>query len=193
MLMELIRQFNFLDIVILIILFRICYIAVTMGLPIEFFKLLGVLCATYVSLHYYISLSDIIQRSYLPKNMPPEFMDFLIFLILAAAGYLISVALRSTFYRFIKMEAVPKINKIGGFILGLARGFFAVGLIVYALAISTVSYLTLSVKHSYLGSRAFSIAPQTYSWLWSNLFSKFSLNEKPNPVVSDVFDNFLRK
>lgn len=193
MIMELFRQFNFLDIVLLIILFRICYIAVTMGLPIEFFKLLGVLSATYVSLHYYINLSDIIQSRYLPKNMPLEFMDFLIFLILAAAGYLVFVCLRGTFYRFMKMEATPKINKIGGFILGLARGFFTVGLITYCLAISTISYLTLSVKHSYLGSRAFSIAPQTYSWLWSNLFSKFSLNEKPNPVVKEVNDNFIRK
>ncbi len=192
MLMELFRQFNFLDILILIILFRICYLAVKMGLPIEFFKLLGVLCATYVALHYYTNLSEIIRR-FSFKNMPLGFMAFLIFLILAAAGYLVCVALRSTFYRFIKMEAVPKINKIGGFILGLARGFFTIGLITYCLSISSVDYLAFSVKHSYLGSRAFSIAPQTYNWLWSNLFSKYYLNEKPNPVVNEVNDSFLGK
>lgn len=192
MLMELFRQFNFLDIVILIILFRICYIAVVMGLPVEFFKLLGVLCATYLSLHYYTGLSEIIRRFSL-KNMPLEFMAFLIFLILAAAGYLIFVALRSIFYRFMKMEALPKINQIGGFILGLARGFFTIGLVVYALAISSVDYLALSVKHSYLGSRAFSIAPQAYGWLWDNLFSKYSLNEKPNPVVNKLNHSFPGK
>lgn len=192
MLMELFKQFNFLDIVILIILFRICYIAVAMGLPIEFFKLLGVLCATYLSLHYYTSLSEIIRR-FSSKNMPLEFMSFLIFLILAAAGYLVFVALRSIFYRFMKMKALPKINKIGGFILGLARGFFTIGLVVYALAISSVDYLALSVKHSYLGSRAFSIAPQAYGWLWSSLFSKYSLNEKPNPVVNKLNHSFPGK
>ncbi|MBU0547429.1 MAG: CvpA family protein [Candidatus Omnitrophica bacterium] len=187
------QQLNFLDIVILIILFRICYIAVKTGLIIEFFKLLGLLFSIYIASHYYTSLSDMIQRHYIPKAIPLEFVDFVIFIILVSAGYLFFVLLRSVFYRFMKMEAVPKLNKYGGLVLGLARGYFTIGLLTYILMISSVSYLSSSVKRSYLGSRVSSVSAQTYNWIWESIFSKFSPQEKSNSIVSEVSDSFTKK
>ena len=200
MVMEIFRQFNFLDVLILIILFRICYVAVKMGLPVEFFKLLGVLSAIYCSLHYYTKLSDIIRSRFFYRvhspvraDMPLEFLDFLVFLILAGIGYLVFVILRSMFYRFMKMEAVPEINKIGGFILGLIRGYFTIGLLTYILTISSISYLSSSVRYSYLGSKAFFVAPGAYNWFWNNFASKFSPEEKSNTTVYEVMENFKGK
>lgn len=188
-----IAQSNFVDIVIIIITLRICYIAAVMGLVVEFFKLLGVLFATYISLHYYTSISDIIQRHFFSKEMPLEFMDFLVFVILAFLAYLGVIVLRSIFYRLIKLEATPKINKMSGFILGLGRAYFSVGLLVFILSISSVSYLNDSVKHSYLGSRAFSISPRSYNWIWNSIVSKFSPGEKLNPTVKEIIENFHKK
>ena len=85
MVMSIFKQFNYIDIIILILLFRICYISVKTGIAIEFFKLLGVLSAIYIASHYYTSLSDIIRRHYMPKIIPLEFADFIIFLFLADA------------------------------------------------------------------------------------------------------------
>ncbi|MDD5282027.1 MAG: CvpA family protein [Candidatus Omnitrophica bacterium] len=193
MLINVFQQFNFLDILILIIIFRISYIAVKMGLVIEFFKLLGILFAIYTASHYYTYLSDIVQHWYISKIMPLEFMDFIIFTILAGAVYLVFVFLRSTFYRFMKLEAAPKLNKYGGLILGLARSYFTVGLLMYILLISSVSYLSSSVKNSYLGSRFSSVSAQTYKWFWDSIFSKISPQEKPNSVVAEVRDNSIKK
>jgi uncharacterized membrane protein required for colicin V production len=191
--MDLIAQLNFLDILFLIIAFRICFVAAKTGLATEFFKFLGVVSATYVALHYYTTLSDIIQRRFLAQFMPLEFMDFLIFLVLALLGYLGFVALRSIFDHFIKLEAAPRISKFGGVIFGLVRGFLVIGLLTYTLMISSVSYLSKTVKHSYFGVRACSISPQTYDWLWSNIFSKFSPREKFNPTVTEVMDKVSHK
>lgn len=188
-----ISQFNFLDVIIVIILLRICYVAFQMGLAVEFFKLSGVILATYLSLHYYTGLSDIIQRRFIPKEMPLEFMDLLVFIILAAGGYLLFVVLRNSFYRFMKLEASPKISQFGGLILGLARLFFTVGLLIYILMISNVKYLNESVKYSYLGSRSALISANTYGWLWDSVISKFSPKEKFNPTVSEVLARFNRK
>lgn len=184
---------NFLDIVIVIILLRTCYIAAKTGLPVEIFKFFGVIFVTYISLHYYTNLADIIARSILPKGLPLEFFDFLIFFILVSAGYLGFAVIRSIFYRYIKLEAVPLLSKFGGFILGLLRGFFVTGLLVFMLSISSVSYFSGSVKHSYLGSRAFLISPNTYAWLLNNIFSKFSSKVKFNPTVNEVIDRFNRQ
>lgn len=186
-------QSNFVDIIIIIIALRICYIAAQMGLVIEFFKLAGVLFSTYIALHYYTSLSDVIARFFFSKEMPLEFIDFLVFLILTIAAYLGSIVLRSIFYRYMKLEAVPTINRIGGIALGIIRAYFLIGLSVFILSISSVNYLSSSVKHSHLGSRSFSISPRAYNWIFNSIISKFSTKEKLNPTIEEVSTKFNRK
>ncbi len=190
MVVEAVKQFNYLDIIILIILFRICYIAVKSGIVAESFKLLGVISAIYIASHYYTLLSDVILKGYMSKIMPLEFADFIVYILLAGAAYFLFILLRSTFCRFIKTEAAPNFNKYGGIVVGLIRAYFTVGLVIYVLMISSVSYISGSVKHSYLGSKFSSVAPNTYGWLWGAVFSKFSPQEKINPVVNEVKESF---
>jgi hypothetical protein len=125
--------------------------------------------------------------------MPLAFADFIIFLLLVLLVYLLFVLLRIAFYRFLKMEAAPNLNRYGGILLGLIRWFFTTGLAVYILMISSVTYLGDSVKRSYLGSRFSSVSADTYSWLWGAVFSKFSPQEKMNPVVNEVKNSFSKK
>ncbi len=193
MTIDVFKQFNFLDIIILIILFRICYVAVKSGLAVEIFKLLGVLSAIYLSLHYYTGISDLISKRYLLDNKLLEFITFAAFLILCISGYLIFFFLRCIFYRFMKMEAAPEVNKFGSLFLGLARTYLTIGLISYILVLSGLPYFSRSVKHSYLGSRAFAVCPQAYTWLWGNIFSKLSSADKANPAVGETRDNFQNK
>ncbi len=194
MLLNILKQFKWIDIFILILIFRICYIALKSGFPIEFFKFLGSISAIYCSMHYYVLISDFIRARFpVEKRMPLEFMDFLVFLLLAISGYLIFVLLRSVFSHFIKIEAVSALNKWGGLILGLFRSMLLVSLIIFALAISSVSYLKDSVKRSYLGPRLFSVAPDTYAMLWNNVISKFAKSEKENIAVLEVEKELLHK
>jgi len=193
MVIDFISRLNYLDYIILIVFFRICYIAAKTGLSVEIFKFSGVIFSTYISLHYYTVLSDLIQRRFLPKAMPLAFMDFIVFLLLVIFGCLCFVLLRSLLSRFVQLNTVPKINQLTGLILGCGRAFLVVGLLSFALGISSVAYLTRSVGHSYLGSRAFSISPQTYSWIWNNVFSKFSSHEKFNSTVTEATDKITPK
>lgn len=186
MLLEIIKQFNWVDFLVVIILFRICYIGAKSGFSLELFKFLGILSAIYLSLHYYTMLSDFFRNRIAVKSLPLEFLDFLSFIVLAILGYLVFVSLRSVFYRFIKMEATPKLNKGGGFILGIGRGFLVAGLIIFMLVISSIGYLKNSVNDSYLGKRLVKVAPATYSALWNKLMSKFMTKEKFNQTVLEV-------
>ncbi len=194
MFLSIVKQFNWVDILVVILLFRIGYIAIKNGLPAELFKLLGIISAIYLSLHYYTALSDWIRAHIAAeKKMPLEFLDFLVFLVLAILGYLIFVLLRSIFYRFIKMEAVPRLNKWGGLALGVARGFLLVGLVIFMLVISSISYLKNSVKNSYSGRQLFNVATSTYSWLWNAIASKFMPGEKFNRTILEVQENLAQK
>jgi uncharacterized membrane protein required for colicin V production len=193
MIAETLAHFNFLDFVIIIVFLRICYIAAKMGLSIEMFKLPGVIFSTYIALHYYTNLSDFLYKQFLPKSMPLEFTDFIVFILLISAGYLGFVGLRSILFRYVQLNAIPKINQILGLILGIFRGFLIIGLISFTLTISTVKYFSNMVKYSYLGSKAVTISPGTYDWLWNNIFSKFSAQEKYNATISETLNRLNQK
>lgn len=192
MLLGIIRQFNWVDIFVLILLLRICYIAVKNGFPVEFFKLCGTVFAVYLALHYYTSLSDIIRQRMFGPKMPLQFLDFLCFLFLSIAGYLIFVLLRQVFCRFIKMEAAPKLNKWGGLILGACRGVLLSSLVIFAFIISHVAYFKNSAYGSYSGRRLFKVAPAAYAKIWESFASKFMAREKFNEVVAEVEADFIK-
>jgi uncharacterized membrane protein required for colicin V production len=194
MLLNILKQINWVDIFVLILGVRICYIAVKSGFPVELFKLIGTITAIYLSLHYYILLSGYIKGWLsMGDRLPQEFLQFIVFLVLACVGYYAFMVLRSIFYRFLKMEAVSTLNKWGSLILGVARTALLASLIMFMFVISSVSYFNSSVKTSYMGKHLFMVAPDTYSWLWNNFVSKFAAGEKYNDTVTLTSEEFLIK
>jgi uncharacterized membrane protein required for colicin V production len=192
-LLETLKQFNWVDIFFVIVLLRACYVAVKNGFPAEFFKLLGVILATYLSLHYYINFSDYINSFTGKRNLPLEYLTFITFLVLVAAGFLLFALLGKLVSRFIHLEAVPVLNKWGSFILAIARSFLFVSLIIFIFVISPGTYFKNSVANSYSGKRLFKIAPATYTCLWDGVMSKFMAQEKFNGSVLKVQPNLTRK
>jgi uncharacterized membrane protein required for colicin V production len=185
-LFSVLKQFNWVDIFVIILLLRTSYIAVKNGLPAELFKTLGLISATYFSLHYYTFFSGLVDERPLLKSVPAELLNFISFVILALCGYFVFVILRKIFCRFIKVEAVPNLNKWGGFILGIFRVILLISLLIFMLAMSPVGYLTDSVKHSFSGKRIVQVAPAIYSSLWDKIASKFMTSEKFNKSVFEV-------
>lgn len=186
MLLDILRQFKWTDILVIILLFRACYVALKNGLPVEFFKFLGTILAIYLAMHYFTALADLIEAKLSLKVMPLEFLDFLCFVLLAIIGYLVFVILRGVFNRFIKMEAAPRLNKWGGLLFGILRGILWVSLVLFLFFISTVGYLRKSVQESYFGRRLVRVVPETYSGLWNTLMSKFMAGEKFNKTVLEI-------
>ena len=191
--LDIFRHFNYLDIIILIIILRICYIAIKTGLPVELFKLVGILSAIFLSLHYYVFLSDSMLKNIDLGLAPLKLVDFLIFIFLAIAGYLLFMFLRCIFYRFIKLEAVPTLSKWGGLVLGVLRSLFMSSLICFTLLVSGLPYLNKSVENSYLASRIYKVPFNTYKWGWNSLFSKFMGSEKSNMNVVMKMHNFFNR
>jgi len=194
MLFDIFKRLNWVDLVVIIAFVRICYVAFKTGFTIELFKLLGIIFAIYISMHYFTAFSDIlVRRGATTEKVPLEFTDFISFLLLVIAAYLVFMFLRSVFYRFIKMEAAPNLQKWGGFVLGIFRAFFTIGLIIFMLVISSFTYTKDSVISSYTGRSSFKTAPATYSWIWYNLVSKFMNNEKFNKTILEIKEEFPGK
>jgi len=193
MLVDILRQLNWVDIFVLTLLFRMVYIAMKSELSMEAFKFIGTVAAIYLSLHYYTTISDFLRQRFATEKMPLEFLDFVLCLFLAILSYAFFVLWRIVLQRFIKMEAATNLNRVGGLVVGLARGVLVTGLIMFMLVISSFGYLKNSVNASYLGKRFFGIAPATYSWLWNSIASRFMSREKFNQTVTEVQEGFFKK
>jgi hypothetical protein len=118
--------------------------------------------------------------------MPLEFFDFLVFALMALAGYSIFVLLREVLARFIKLEAVAALNKWGGFGLGIGRAFLLSGLVIFLLTISTMTYFKDSVNNSFLGKKLVLVTPTVYSKMWNGVISKFMTGEKFNNTILEA-------
>lgn len=186
MLINIIKQFNWVDIFVLIVFLRTVYVALKNGFPSELFRISGTIFSIYTALHYYTVLSDFTGERVNLSIVPLDFLDFLFFVFLVIIGDLIFLLSRVTFGSSIKMEATPRLNKIGGLILGALRAYLLAGLIVFMLVISSVSYFKNSAVNSYSGKTLFKVAPSTYSWLWHRVMSKFMTKEKFNNTILEV-------
>lgn len=193
MILDVIKQFNWVDVFIVITFIRTVYIAVKRGLPVEVFKLIGTVTALFLAIHYYTAFSDWSSERIRLDKVPLEFADFLCFLILAGLGYLFVLIFRSIFCRFIKMEAVPQLNKWGGLVIGLLRGYFLVSFLVFMLFISSIGYFSASVKKSYSGKNFFYAAVGTYNWLWDSIISRFSPDGDSNKTIPEIQERLEEK
>ena len=186
MLYNVIKQINWVDIFIVIILFRVCYAAVNTGLPIEIFKILGTISAIFLSLHYYSYFAGFVQKFAGIKSVSVGFYSLSSFAILAILGYMVFLILRNFFSRLMSLETVTGLNRWLGLGLGIIRGFLLSGLLIFMLVISGSGYFKTSIKDSYSGKFVFKIAPATYGLLWKGVASKFIPGAKFNKDVSEA-------
>ncbi|MFH1198637.1 MAG: CvpA family protein [Candidatus Omnitrophota bacterium] len=185
---DIIKQFNWLDIVVIVLFLRVIFVAIKGTLFAELFKTLGTICAIYIGLQYYTALSDFIRGSIPLESLPMEldFLDFISCSLLSIASYLVFVILRAAARRIFHMEPIPDIDKWGSIILGFIRSFLFISLVIFLLACSTVSYIKRGIAVSYTGKYLLNIAPSVYKGIWSNVTSKLMPQEKFNDTVLEA-------
>ena len=189
MFLSIIKSFNWIDILVIILIFRICYIAISRGFFVEFFKCLGAIFSVFISLHYYTTLGDALSRLFKIKVISVDLWDFLAFFILWLISSVLFWFLRLVFITLIKVEVISVLNRWLSFLLGLFRGFIIVSLLMFLFSIPAINYLKKSVKHSYLGRRIFFVSPSLYKGIFKGLVSKFMPQEELNPAVSEIVED----
>lgn len=191
--MDVFAQINWVDIFVVLLVVRVLLVAAKGGVATELFKLPGTAFSIYLALHYNVALATAIKGQFSGVRLAPvEFFDFLCLVFLAAVGYYTFALVRISFCRFVKLEALPRVNRWAGLILGTVRAVMFVGFMCYTLTVMQTEYFTAMVRESFFGRYAFSVAPGTYRWIWDNVTSRFMTGETYNPVVEEVEHRFRR-
>ena len=184
------KQINWIDIFVLILLLRVCYIAGKTGFSTEIFKFLGTVCAIYLACHYYARVGNFVNNFVpLKGTSGVALLNLLTFFSLASLGYFIFAIIRQAFYTLIRIETATLLNRWGAFILGIARWSLLTSLLFFSVTISNIDYLKNTLSNSVLGPGLVGLAPKVYTSLWDNLISRFIVRGAVNQADSPVEPN----
>ncbi len=157
---EFFQRINWVDILVIILLIRTSYIGAHAGLSIEIFKIIGILVGLYLSIKYYSIIGALLTSK---VALPPNVSESAAFLILILLSVLTLKLVELGLTMVVKLSFADKLNKWGGFIVGLVRGLVILSLIFMFFTLTQVDYLVKSVNEGSLsGPYIQKIAPFFY-------------------------------
>jgi len=159
--MELVTKINWVDVLVIIIMARLSYVAFQDGLSHEIFPLLGSIFTVIFSIQYYHKIAYSIYQ-YIAK-VPIVILDFITFSVLVIATGFIFKFIKVLLDKIIKVTWHPLIEKFGGVITGIIRASIVTSTVLIILALIPLPYLQWSIRdRSLTGMYFFNIGPEIY-------------------------------
>ncbi|NQV04722.1 MAG: CvpA family protein [Candidatus Omnitrophica bacterium] len=153
-------RFNWVDVLFVTLLIRICYIAFKRGFLPELFRSLGLLTAFMVSFNNYASLGSFISTYTRWTGARPGIISFLFIFIAALFIFKILSIVAGV---FLGGKDASVFNRSIALALGLGRGLLLTSLIYILLVNSPFEYLSKSVRdRSFSGSYVLNVAVSVY-------------------------------
>lgn len=174
-------KFNWVDVIFVTLLIRICYVGYKRGFLPELLSFFGLIFALVLTANNYPHLSDLLSKWIKGESSPKIISIALLFL----GTLLIFKILSKVIFFLIKSENPPTLNRTVGLILGIGRALLFSSMLLIAAILSPLEYLHKSIKEkSFFSLYILKIAPITYRFA-----AKFYPSvESENPLI-----DFLNK
>ncbi len=155
-------KFNWIDILVLIILIRTSYVGFTQGIFYEFLTTASVIIAAFVALYKFKDIGGFFVDK---LNLPIEFSNFLGFILLVLGTFAVVRYIRNLLFKIVKVEIFSTFQKYGGLIAGFLRGSLLASLILLCLLLIPNDYIRYSVRdRSFSGVAFLKVAPICYDY-----------------------------
>ncbi len=156
-----IKSLNWVDVLVIIIVVRVGYVAFQEGLSHQIFPLLGSILTVIISLSYYNKIGHFISQGLI--KIPVEISNSLSFLLLAVITALVFRYLKAIVDKVIHVEWHPLLEKFGGIVFGLGRAVILASLVLMIISLMPFPYLQRSIRdRSVTGMRFLEIGPELY-------------------------------
>lgn len=170
-------NFNWIDILIAIIIVKIIYSGIKSNILVEFLALLGIVIANFVTVHYYIRFSNFLhEKLFVPETV----QDFFAFLLIWVTIYVVFKLIINGWTLIIKAQAYPTVDQWGGAIFSFVRSLFVTGLMLMLFVVSGNEYFKKISRQSFSGFYLLDFSPKMYRYCYENLVVKFFPDEQLN-------------
>lgn len=180
MFLDILKNINWVDILIAAITIRIIYIGIKNGFIVEFFKGIGVFFSIFITFHYYTGIAKILQ-SRLPIS--ESIAQSLCFVLLWSLVSLIFKLIREGMMLMLKIQAHSLLDKWGGLLVSILRSILIGSLVLVFLHVLGVEYIIKNVRRSFINAYLFDIASKVYEASYDGFVDKFFPSEKLNLAV----------
>jgi uncharacterized membrane protein required for colicin V production len=156
------RNINWVDFVVVVILLRTIYIGATRGFWVELFRLLGTAFGLVISLRYYPKIAQALTGKILFPTPVLEGLTALgIFAVVLFAFKIMFFVIQV----LMKVEFALGLEKVGGLVLGLARGYILASFLLNVALLFPSPSLRDSIKErSLIGKKLLKTAPAIYNF-----------------------------
>ena len=157
---DLAGRVNWVDLLIVILLIRACYVGASRGFGPELFGAISTFVALFVSIFFFIRLEAFLK---FPKFLPPALAASVLFFVLALLVLLIFRIIGSVLENLMKVEFHSVLDRIGGVIFSVIRSSLWISLALIALIALPSDYLERSIKYnSVMGNSFLMLGPTVY-------------------------------
>ncbi|MCR4336745.1 MAG: CvpA family protein [Candidatus Omnitrophica bacterium] len=173
---------NLIDVMVVGILLRSIYIGFRQGAVVELFKLLGMIFAIFLCLHYYLQASALITE-HLDIGAPTN--EFFAFAFLWLMIFVVFKIVYEGIAILIRNKIPDGINKIAGITLGLTRGILVGSLAIALVYVSKNNFLTSQAQQSFGGFYVAHISIDIYEGIYYRLIKPAFPSEEKNEALKD--------
>ena len=158
--MDIITHFNWLDIVILLLVIRGIYLGVTHGLTSELFNFIGIVISLTLAIHWYSQVADVLIINFALPIWLSQLLCFFIIVQLTRLVFKYTIVL---VLRILNVQFVPQLEKIGGGIIGFGRGVIIASVFILTISFFPSKYMQDSIHdRSFTGRFLVKVAERTY-------------------------------
>ncbi len=176
MLMDFIKNINWLDILMVGVCARAVFVGAKTGFITEFFKSLGIIFSIFITLHYFSTVTVILSAHVKLFALPT--LAVLVFCAFWALTTYLFKLIREGLMMVFSVQAHPNIDRWGGILLSSLRGVVVCGMVFYFLLLSYHPGILNLAKRS-LSRQAVSYLPTgIYTGIYNGSVVKFFPEEK---------------
>lgn len=153
MIPDFLKQFNWVDIIVLIFLLRGIYRGAKNGVILELFSLSGWGLAIFLSFKFYKSIAQTLKER---TELPLVLDELLAFAAIIIATIILANIVGGILKHIIKIKIVERISLWAGAVLGLMKAGVVLSVIFYGAGILSIPYLEKSIKEKSLSGKVIS-------------------------------------
>jgi len=176
-------NFNWIDFLVIFIVIRVIYVGIKSKFLVEIFRLLGVLFAIFIALHFSWKAGYLLQEYvFMPEAICVPFS----FLLLWVTSIIIFKLISNGWLLMFRFELRPVLNKCIGAFISSIRAILVASLMFMLVFTTGYEYLGRVANRSFTGPFLIDLAPNIYEFTYDYLISKCFPNEHLNVRVFNL-------
>lgn len=174
---NILTSFNWLDLLMIIVMIATVFRGVVCGFVVELFKIFGLIFATVFALHFYVRAAEQLQHL---VSLPMKAGEILSFILIVAAVILFFRLIREGWLLVLKSEAKGGFSQWAGGLIAIFRSFVVCGLLFFLIFLFGNETLNAFAEKSVTGTYLCDLSPKVYKFSYEGILEKFFPDEELN-------------